>query len=48
MDKKVAEGDQALDWAFELKPPSQWMSLENPPLLIDMGWEEFEEWQWPF
>ena len=44
LDKKVAEGDKALDWAFELSPPSEWNSSNTKPFLMDMGLEEFENW----
>ena len=47
-DRLVAEGNEALDYAFELSPPSEWRSLDARPFLNDMGYEEFQEYSFPF
>lgn len=41
-DKLVAEGESALDYAFELLPPSEWTRLDEAPMMVEMRLEDEE------
>jgi len=47
-DEIVAEGDKALDIAFELAPLREWTRLEEFPALVTLHLEDTDDYAWPY
>ena len=47
-DKRIAEGEPALDLAFEIGSPSEWTQLDDIPPLSMMKLIETDENSYPF
>ena len=47
-DNLIMSGDEALDYAFELEPPSNWSRVDDKPMLTSLRLEDESEYSYPY